>query len=200
VSTQGLTLPWVRRLREQIKLEHGQGWSIREQAGKVKLTRRFADGSFSSVSLEIHWGPSCGTAVPSAMASLQERMDNQQRGLAEAHALQGGARTSGNDDAVDWPAVAAAFLESRQDRRPTTLVDLHRRVGLVLKTLESRPRPQDGRSLMRAYARQHFRRSPPGGQGRKRHLGDVAALLRFAVTRTGAPARWMPLEGEQRRS
>jgi integrase len=193
----GLTLPWVRRLREQIKLEHGQGWSIREQAGKVKLTRRFADGSSSSVSLEIHWGPSCGTAVLSAMASLQERMDNQQLGLAEAHALQGGARTPGNDDAVDWPAVAAAFLESRQDRRPTTLVDLHRRVGLALKTLESRPRPQDGRSLMRAYARQNFRRSPPGGQGRKRHLGDVAALLRFAVTRTGAPARWMPLEGEQ---
>lgn len=116
----GLTLPWVRRLREQIKLEHGQGWSIREQAGKVKLTRRFADGSSSNVSLEIHWGPSCGAAVLiSAMASLHERMDNQQLGLAEAHALQGGARTPGNDDAVDWPAVPAAFMESRQDHRPT---------------------------------------------------------------------------------
>jgi hypothetical protein len=54
-----------------------------------------------------------------AMALLQERMDNQQPGLAEAHALQGGARTPGNDDAVDWPAVPAALLESRQDRSPT---------------------------------------------------------------------------------
>jgi integrase len=131
------------------------------------------------------------------MAVLQERMENQQLGLAEAHALLAGGRAPGNDDAVDWPAVAASFLESRQDRRSTTLVDLHRRVGLALKTLETRPRPQDGRSLMRAYAKQHFKRSPPGGQGRKRHLGDVAAFLRFAVTRAGAPARWMPLEGEQ---
>lgn len=193
----GLTLPWVRALRDQIKLEHGRGWSIREQAGKVKLSRRFSDGSTSSVTLDIHWGPRCGTSVLSAMAVLQERMENQQLGLAEAHALLAGGRAPGNDDAVDWPAVAASFLESRQDRRSTTLVDLHRRVGLALKTLETRPRPQDGRSLMRAYAKQHFKRSPPGGQGRKRHLGDVAAFLRFAVTRAGAPARWMPLEGEQ---
>lgn len=68
-------------------------------------------------------------------------------------------------------------------------MDLHRRVGLALKTLETRPRPQDVPSLMRAYAKQHFKRSPSGGQGRKRHLGDVSAFLRFAVTRAGAPAR-----------
>jgi hypothetical protein len=45
----------------------------REQVGKVKLSRRFADGSTSSVTLDIHWGPRCGTAVLSAMAAPQPR-------------------------------------------------------------------------------------------------------------------------------
>lgn len=191
-----LSLPWVKALRDQIKLEHGAGWSIREQAGKVKLTRRFSDGSTTSVTLDIPWGPRCGTSVLSSLAALQERMDQQQLGLAEAHALQANTQ-SPVDGSIDWAVVAAAFLDSRKDRRPTTLVDLRRRVGLALQTLNSKPKPQDGRSLMRAYARQHFARSPAGGQGRKRHLGDVSAFLRFAVTRCGAPPRWMPLEGEQ---
>jgi hypothetical protein len=50
---------------------------------------------------------------------------------------------------------------------------------------------------MRAYAAQHFGSCPPGGTGRKRHLGDVASFLRFAVDRAGAEPRWRPLQGEQ---
>jgi hypothetical protein len=45
------------------------------------------------------------------------------------------------------------------------------------------------------YAAAHFGACPVGGVGRKRQLLDVAALLRFAVTRAGAPDRWLPPPG-----
>jgi hypothetical protein len=49
---------------------------------------------------------------------------------------------------------------------------------------------------MRAYAEQIFQDCPVGGVGRKRQRLDVAALLRFAVTRAGASDRWMPPPAE----
>ena len=49
---------------------------------------------------------------------------------------------------------------------------------------------------MKAYASAFFKKCPPGGQGRKRHLGDVAAFLTYAVEKCGAAGRWMPLTGE----
>lgn len=40
---------------------------------------------------------------------------------------------------------------------------------------------------------------PPGGKGRGAHLGDVTALLEFAVTRCGADACWKPFVREELR-
>jgi integrase len=52
---------------------------------------------------------------------------------------------------------------------------------------------------MKAYAAQHFANCPSGGQGRRRHLSDLAALLTFAVDRCGAEAHWRPLSGPEMR-
>ena len=49
---------------------------------------------------------------------------------------------------------------------------------------------------MTAYAQQHLDNCAAGGEGRKRHLADVAALLRYGVERFGASQRWMPLTGD----
>ncbi len=57
--------------------------------------------------------------------------------------------------------------------------------------LQGKSSPKDGRALMQAYAERHFQDCPVGGVGKKRQRLDVAALLRFAVTRAGAPDRWM---------
>ena len=40
---------WDQLLRKQIKLEHVRGWSVNPQSGKAKLTKRYPDGTRSSV-------------------------------------------------------------------------------------------------------------------------------------------------------
>jgi len=191
---------WDQLLRKQIKLEHGRGWSVSPQSGKAKLTRRYPDGTRSSVTLAIPWAASSGSAINTSVARLRQLMEERGLGLQETHALTGLAEAnSGEADGLNWRRVADQFLESRADRRAATLGGLRFRVSNVLATLSKKPLPRDGRSLMRAYAAQHFAKCPPGGKGRKAHLGDVAALLDFAVTRCGADACWKPLGGEELR-
>ena len=189
---------WAAELRSQLRREQGFGWSIRERNGHVQLTRRWEDDSRSSVMLPIPWNASCGRAVLNAVAEIRARMEGHNLSLSEAQELLRGsaADSEGTDGALNWQAVSEAFLASRNDRRSTTQRDLRTRVERALKTLASQPRPKNGPELMRRYAAEHFAHCPPGGQGRKRQLLDVAALLRFAVERQGAPMRWRPLDGE----
>jgi len=187
---------WTGALRALIKTEHGFGWSIREHRGKVQLTRRFEDGTRSAVSLELPWDASCQTGVVNAVGEIRQRMDAHGLGLAEAFGLIHSAPTA-ETGRLDWEAVVQKFLLSREGRRETTLRDLHTRMARTLEVLQATPRPRDGRSLMRAYAAQHFEDCPVGGVGRKRQLLDVAGLLRFAVNKAGAPDRWLPPPAEE---
>ena len=189
---------WDALLRRQLKLEHGPGWSISEQSTRTKLTRRHSDGTRSSVMLELAWAASSSSKINATVARLRQLMEERNLGLTEAHNLTTApAASSEASGAINWAAVAEAFLATRSDRRATTLRDLKARVRNALLTLEAKPRPRDGRSLMRAYAVQHFASCPAGGQGRKRHLGDVSAFLAYAVDRAGADTCWRPLEGEE---
>lgn len=187
---------WEALLRDQIKLEHGRGWSISPQSGKVKLTRRHKDGTRTSVMLDIPWAPTSGTAVLQAVSGLVHRMEDQSMGLRRAHDL---TETKPNvAGGLDWEAAARAFLDSRRDRKERTLADTRTRVKRALATLGGKPAPRDGASLMIAYEKQYLRDLPPGSAGRRRNLQDVAAFLRFAVQRCGAESRWMPVSGEER--
>jgi integrase len=187
---------WTRALRALIKTEHGFGWSIREHRGKVQLTRRFEDRTRSAVSLDLPWDASCQTGVVNAVGEIRQRMDAHGLGLAEAYGLIHSAPTAETGQ-LDWVVVVQKFLLSREGRRETTLRDLRTRMARTLEVLQATPRPRDGRSLMRAYAAQHFEDCPVGGVGRKRQLLDVAGLLRFAVNKAGAPDRWLPPPAEE---
>lgn len=192
---------WDHDLRRQLRREHGAGWTVVEQSGKVKLTYRYAEGTRSSVMLDIPWAATSATAIANEIGVIKARMDEHSISLREAHArgkavagvVTGTGITAG---AVDWSAIAEQFLATKQGNRKATLKDTTARVNNALQTLQGKPAPTDGASLMRAYAKQHFERCPAGGEGRKRHLGDVAALLIYGVERCGAPGRWMPLKGE----
>ena len=193
-------VPWDQLLRQQIKLEHGRGWSISPQSGKTKLTRRYADGSRSSVMLPIPWAARSGSTINTTVARIRQLIDERGLSLSEAHSLIVVAEANeATADWINWERVSEQFLESRSDRRESTLRDLRYRIANVQQTLEAKPRPRDGRSLMRAYAAQHFAKCPPGGKGRRAHLGDVGAFLNFAVDRCGADACWKPLAGEELR-
>jgi len=189
---------WVHDLRRQIKRQYGAGWSVIEQSAKVKLTRR----SGGSVMLDIPWAVSSTTAILNEIGVLAARMLERDIGLREANDLGAGvqARVTGRGvvvESLDWDQVAKEFMASRSDNRKNTTRPTEVRIQKALETLQSKPKPTDGGSFMRAYAKAHFAQCPPGGAGRRRHLGDIGAFLRFAVDRHGAPSYWMPLAGEQ---
>ncbi|MEB3201161.1 MAG: hypothetical protein VKK62_11640 [Synechococcaceae cyanobacterium] len=100
-----------------IKRQHGLGWKIREQSGRVKLTRRWPDGGESSVMLDLPWDSSSSTAVLSQLEAIRGRMEEAGLSLAEAARLQAEAKASsrqgGNyvttEDALDWEAVVERF-------------------------------------------------------------------------------------------
>jgi integrase len=180
---------WVTTLRAALRHEHGLGWLVAESRGRVRLTRRTLDGVRETATLPLPWRSDCITSVIATVGTLRQRMEERGIGLAAAAALQAMAPADGP---VDWPALVTDYLAVRADLRPTTRRDLSGRLQRLLVTLASRPTPRDGPGLLRAYARQHFDRCPPGGQGRKRQLGDVAAFLRWAVERRGVPVCWAP--------
>ena len=194
---------WDHDLRRQIKHEHGTGWKVQGQAKGTRVFKTMEDGSRPSVTLDIEWAAGSATAIANAVGVLAARMKEQDISLREAHqrtqqvagVVTGQGVVAG---AIDWRAAADAFLDSRSDRRGTTMADTSKRVNNAVALLSSTPRPTDGKSLMQAYARNHFDGCAPGGSGRKRHLGDVAAFLNYAIEKCGAPGRWKPLEGEDR--
>ena len=64
-----------------IKQQHGSGWAIREQSGKVKLSRRWAGGS-SSAMLDLPWASRSATAVLGQIESISTRMSEAKMSLA----------------------------------------------------------------------------------------------------------------------
>lgn len=190
---------WTAELRNALKREHGPGWNVRERNGHVQLTRRWEDDTRSSVMLRVPWTPSCSRRVLNAVAEHRTLMEERGLSLKEAHELlkDSEAGLDAPQGALNWKAIADAFLETRRDCRATTLRDLKTRMARAVSSLDKQPRPKSGPELMRRYAADHFAHCPPGGQGRKRQLLDLAALLRFAVERQGAPTRWIPLTGPE---
>ena len=198
---------WDKLLRRQLKLQYGAGLRLRGKNGSTQFGLRGGDGDPGQwVRLPFEFVPNNAQAISGAVARVLLTMEEQEVGLKEAHSrCFAEAMTVEKKTAlatgvayVEWEAVAEAFLESRQDNRGNTKVDTASRVRKAVQTLKNKPQPRDGGSLMRAYAKQHFTTTPPGGQGRKRGLGDVAAFLLFAVQKHGADACWLPLEGEER--
>lgn len=198
---------WDRRLRRRLKDQHGFGLRLREKNGKTQFALRCTGGAGEYVVLPFAFHPANQEGITAAIAHLLATMREQGITLREAHrrCFPNGAVSQEKTQAlirgidhIEWESIAKAFLESRRDNRVTTQRDTACRIQKALEVLSSRPLPRDGASLMRAYATRHFAETPEGGQGRKRHLVDVAAFLRFAVQERGVPAVWLPLEGHKR--
>lgn len=188
-------------MRLLIRQQHGSGWSVIDRHGKTRLTRTYEDKIRSSVTLDIAWEPNNATAIQNEIGVLSARMIEQKISLKDAHTrsqnVKGVVTGEGvKAGAVDWQAVADAFLATRKDHRKTTLSGTTGRVRNAVALFNAKRKPTDGASLMKAYASAYFEQCPAGGEGRKRHFCDVAAFLRFAVDKCGAAGRWLPLAGD----
>ena len=189
---------WEQTLRRQIRDNHGNGWNVIAQSGKCKLTRRYEDGTKSAKVLPIEWKATKSVVILNAVTRVRELVETRNVSVAEAvrldtEALAVPEEHNGTAD-QGWPAVVEEYLGTKEGRRTSTLADLRTRLDRVLQCMKSRPKPRDSRALLKRFAELHFKGMAPGGQGRKRNLGDACAFLTFAVNKAGAPQRWLPPE------
>ena len=203
---------WEANLRTLIKntekdadfLRRGSSWKVRGVRGKTQVTMRLQEGlgasnPRSSTMLEIEWKKGNTMQILNAIEDLKRLVNERNLSLNEAKNLLFAPVNQVDSTGENWEALKAAYLESKSDRRSTTLKDINARLNNLLVTLEKNPKPRTGRDAMRAYSKHWLKNAPQGGQGRKRSLQDVASFLRFAVTRCGKEERWLPLNSEELR-
>ena len=202
--------PWEAEMRASNKRANGSNWTIRQLKGRCQITMKLESGRKPSVLTEIPWQPDKSLSILNAVQEIRAFIEKG-NSIQEANELRLKAlgKASGKAPALrefDWSAAADDFLQSMESRREGTLDDLRIRVRRFKLTLKSRPTPNDGPSLMRAFARLYFDevyppdhrkagklRLPPGKDGRRRNLRDVARILRHGIEEMGAPERWQPL-------
>ena len=189
---------WDKSLRKDIKREFGPGWNVVEQSGKTKLTRRDADGSRSSVMLDIPFASGSKSKILRAIEGHANRMEEHQISLRES-ATRVAVTEENPEGRFDWKEAAAAYFESRKDLGPVTRRNTTTRINNLLSTLEKKPKPKSGLELVTAFEQQHLQDLQPGSEGRKKSIGEVSKFLRWCIDRKGLASKWKPPLGEQRR-
>ena len=204
--------PWYTTCRRLLKSEQGFGWSIRDHRGNVQLTRRFEDGSRSSAYLPLPWNNSSSTPILNWVKAVRELMEEQHLSLSKAVKLYGNsledpkkpsASVSGVTGQKAWEAALTSFMATKAGNRPNSVKWTLSRLRKLLTTLETTPKPRNGETALRAYAKQHFHDAEgnvivsSGGQGRIRALKDCSAFLRWSVERQMVPPRFRPPSGSQ---
>ena len=211
---------WVKRLRGVVRAAHGQGWILREHAGKrnngertegkrTQITRCWADGSRSSVTVPIVWAASSAPALLATVERLKTLTEEQGLPLAKAAELiqlqdRGESAASVRESAVDWPAVVDRFkdhLITSGQIQPLTWQRRYRgHMNEALAALSGRRAPKTGVQLLEQLVKATADRNPPGCTGRFHRVGHVSLLLEFAVERCGAPERFRPPDKKGRKA
>jgi integrase len=196
---------WATQLRRLVRSAHGAGWVLREhRGGRTQISRQWADGSRSSVTVTVPWLPSSGPALLALVERLAALMapppEGQGLALAQAAAQIDGT-TKGRSAAairagtIDWPVAIDLFrrhlVEVTGQVKASTWAESYRRhMAEVLQVLTQRPAPRTGRDVLAALVRAHP--TPPGNRGRRERLGNSARFLRFAVANCGADPMYLP--------
>jgi integrase len=196
---------WVTTLRSLIKQQHGVGWSIREQSGRVKLSRRWRDGTSESAMLPLAWDRSSSTTIANWLNAIHQRMEDAGIPLKDAVDLQSKAAAVGlsaaameplpGEEAINWHEVVERFRKHKTSDTGECREDSFDRnydlkLRQFLEVVQSRPMPRDARTTL-ASLRDNFG-GAPGSSGRRQRIQYCAQLLRFAVEECGAPEPWRP--------
>ena len=136
-------------MRQIIILENGDGWSVRGRdikgILKTQVTYRFKDGlgmknPRSAVFLPYEWSSRNQRKIITAVADLKRLVDERNLSLKQAakFMLEPVARDQA-PSVTNWENIIDHFLESRSDRRGTTLRDLKTKMRRVVETLSANP-------------------------------------------------------------
>ncbi len=178
---------WEANLRTLIKntekdadfLRRGSSWKVRGVRGKTQVTMRLQEGlgennPRSSCMLDIEWKKGNNIAILNAIQDLKRLVNERNLSLTEAKNLLFAPVNQVDSSGENWEALKASYLESKSDRRSTTLKDINTRLNNLLITLEKNPKPRTGRDAMRAYSKHWLKKAPQGGQGGRAKRGSRA--------------------------
>jgi len=188
---------WVAHVRGAIKQQHGFGWSVRGISGKVQLTRRYEDGTRSSVVLDLPWTSACAAELLPLVLEIRERMDSQQLGLKEAYELLRTPASLPPGGGINWPELIERFHQHKTRHtgaiKESTWQAMYAPVMQQLQqALRGRPIPRDARALLGVLRDRCG--GAPGSRGRKLLIQYAAQFLRYAVRELGLAERWLPPE------
>lgn len=184
-----------------LRREHGKGWRLEEQSGRIKLVRVPAPGqSKQAITTQLPWRSTSQTKLLTLVVELKQRMDDLGLSMAEAYKLMV-VTPEAVPGQLDWEEVAKRYEQKRVLESSQSTYDRnerHKITKAVALLSKKKGAPKDGNSLFNAYFAQHLAQLPPGKDGRKRHLHDLTNFLEFAVIKCGADKEWLPPNKEDR--
>ena len=209
------TLDWVKSLRADIRGSCGKGWNLRgrEVAGKMVMQiDRSDENGRSTLLTNIGWRKDNKRNILNAICEIKDCMYYNGDSLKEAYKKflnQSDYAPVVKGQLKGWAANKKHFLDSRSNRRSTTLYDLTKRVDLACKFLEKNPKPKNAKDLFLRIKEEYFDVAPPqkgskkklknpeGCDGRKRNVGDIKAFLNHCVNKKLVNANlWTPPNSE----
>ena len=129
---------WQKILRKTIKLENGEGWSLRgiEIKGVLQTQvtlRHREDGRRETTFIPYEWNSRNQTKITTAVAELKRLIDDRNLTIKEAEKFRLGPSEEGSAvTVINWASIADEFIKSRSGNRLKTQQDRKTRMDSVL--------------------------------------------------------------------
>ena len=93
---------WTTDVRSVLRREHGKGWLIEQQSGRIKICRAVPGQRRQAITTNLNWAPSSATKLTSFVGEIRDRMESLNLGLAEAYNLLVDVPETTVQGQLDW--------------------------------------------------------------------------------------------------
>ena len=193
------TEPWEASLKAAIKTQHRFGYSIRPMRGKVQVERYWKDtGKRQATTLPIAWKRGCEREVLNALHGINA-------GIAKGLSLKDAVRltfdlSAGPRVRTNWREIYSRFYDHKVPaklKETTFQKEYAPRLLWLVEVLTASDAPNNAeQALSRMRVGRNGQGGEPGSRSRKLRIQYAVQLLRFAVSKCGASARWSPPDSD----
>ena len=100
---------WITDVRSVLKREHGKGWLIEKQSGRIKICLALPGQRRQAITTHLSWAPSSATKLTSLVGEIRDRMESLKLGLSESYKLLVDVPESAVQGQLDWIEVAKRY-------------------------------------------------------------------------------------------
>ena len=93
-----------------LRREHGKGWRLEEQSGRIKLVRKISGQGKQAITTQLPWRSTSQTKLLALVIELRQRMDDLGLSMAEAYKLMV-VVPEAVPGQLDWDEVAKRYEE-----------------------------------------------------------------------------------------